>query len=388
MYRNYFLNRPDLEKESYKNLLDRLNKEIGSDMLNELPAISFLMLKPDAHIRGLMPEIVNSLVANKVYPLSVSLVKLTQSQIESLYMFVKQKYADTWWVMEKAYTLAPCLPMLVVGDKGQNEHLCEAIRRIIGPTTPIAGEADEIRYKYSATHRVFNLIHGSDDPAAAVREALVFFGLNDLKRALEVATELKTPDKVKDQVRTNFQDFLPEKQLDLRYSKIKLEVKRVLLDALHQTLDLDYIKNKKKLVGHMHLLLNSEENIIEQSLPLRQERGELSDILRNQCSLLSVLIHAIHESMKSSSRSKSYQAETLGRLDRADTLCHAIFSLTDEVAFRNVDFDRLLNRLVTYGISLDQYQETVLHTGWAVAPQELVDFHLKTFYPTKKLSSM
>src|SRR5579859_7618663 len=175
----YFRDRDQIEKPVFEDLLSEITRAVPNELLKFLPSLSFVMLKPDAYLRGLVPEIMAYLIQDSVYPVQVTVKHLRSEEVDRLYMFVKPRYLDSWWIMDKIYRLGPCCPAIVVGDARSFPHLSARIRDILGPTTPILGNESQIRYKFGGGHRIFNLIHGTDDPASAIREALVFFSMED-----------------------------------------------------------------------------------------------------------------------------------------------------------------------------------------------------------------
>ena len=180
--REYFLEREDeYESEFYRKFFENAEALIRGRE-EALLAFDFVILKPDAVARGLVRRILSELRGAGIHPVAARPFVFGETVKEDLYRFVKKKYFSTWWVYG-AYYLGPSIALLLRGEKGSYDHLPALVRALIGPTTPWVGNG--IRFKLSGTNRLFNLIHASDDPAAALREALIFFDEAEIVKALE-----------------------------------------------------------------------------------------------------------------------------------------------------------------------------------------------------------
>src|SRR5207249_10223264 len=132
-----YFTRTELEEQrTYEALLADVRTHLSSDLVSFLSSISFIMFKPDAYLRGVIPSILKLFVENNIYPVNYRLKQLEGAEIDMLYMFVKPKYIDSWWIMEKTYKLAPSCPVIVVGKPNDYTHLSARIRALVGPTTP------------------------------------------------------------------------------------------------------------------------------------------------------------------------------------------------------------------------------------------------------------
>src|ERR1039457_1300314 len=93
-----FKDRDPSEAPSFERLLSQVKAWVPGHLLPYLPCISFIMLKPDAYLRALVPEILAFLAANRVYPVKLAIRRLSGVELDDLYTFVKQKYWDSWWI--------------------------------------------------------------------------------------------------------------------------------------------------------------------------------------------------------------------------------------------------------------------------------------------------
>jgi nucleoside-diphosphate kinase len=146
---------------------------------------SVIYLKPDAVARQLEPEIVGW-ISEMFTVTAVTEVIVTREQIFAHYddMFARAG--------EIGVDMAAELTRLHVGRRAvialaRGRDAAARLRALIGPTDPAAAGPGTIRGRYGtdslaagqAGHRLIdNLIHTSDDPAAARRDFLLWFGLS------------------------------------------------------------------------------------------------------------------------------------------------------------------------------------------------------------------
>ncbi len=189
--RGYFLEREDeVEAEFYPSFYRQV-EDLVKGREESLAEFDFIILKPDAVARGLVGRIVSELRAEGIVPVASRPFVFSEAVKEDLYRFVKRKYFSTWWVYG-AYYLGPSLALLLRGPRGDHDHLPARVRALVGPTTPWVGKG--LRFRLSGTNRLFNLIHASDDPAAALREALIFFDRREVVKALDSPKEVEVRD--------------------------------------------------------------------------------------------------------------------------------------------------------------------------------------------------
>ena len=389
---NYFIDREEEEQPVFAKLLDDLKKNFSDDLLDALPSLSFIMLKPDAYLRGLVPSVLTFLKENNVYPVHYRLKQLDAAEIDELYMFVKPKYIESWWIMDKTYRLAPCCPVIVVGKKENYDHLSLRIRSLVGPTTPTLGDESNIRYKFRGAHRIFNMIHGTDDPAAAIREALVFFSLDDLRDALNAAKKLERgiDDPSCD---LQHEHLVPNEvvQLDLQIAKYNL--KRALLHrwTTESSSVREMLGNTSKFIGvlkrlrdigdRLEKLLETEKEIIVELTSPRERKSRLRNLYYYELRSCSLAQDAIQQLMLSISRESLLEREVrtaaMSRLAPIEKCIEMSRALTMSVEFKECPFDNYLSWVRFLDIELDSFDEANLHAAWSVAATEFVDFELK-----------
>lgn len=378
----YFLERQDaIEAPVFKQLYDTFAKDLDPRLAEHLPRISFVMLKPDAYMRGIIPDVMRSLMDVNLYPAKYRLVQMSEAMIDNLYMFVKQKYFESWWIMKKVYRLGPTFPVLLIGEPLGYEHLSARVREIVGATTPLIGRPDQIRYRFRATHRIFNIIHATDDPAAAVREALVFFDKDELISTLQLAEQRKfTSVEAK-----AFLRFRPEKTVALEYANAKYAVKRKLFNKMQECAEdsqearIDVFRYLERL----GVLLDKESLVIGTRLSLREERDQLKPVLESETRILSLLLRQLNTAVVSAARDDfevSTRHQALLFASKIKALATLMSPFASETAMFESNFDEVIGELHSLNLEPDPIDEAVLHAGWAVALNELNDLELKYLY--------
>ena len=395
MIDQYFKDRDPSEKEVFGSLLNELKGSIPEHLFRFFPFLSFIMLKPDAYLRGLVPDILKFLADNQVYPVKVSPQQLQADHIDSLYMFVKPKYFESWWIMDKVYRLAPSCPAIVIGKPEGYEHLSARIRDLVGPTTPLLGNESQIRYKFRGAHRIFNLIHGTDDPAAAIREALVFFDLDVIKQSLEKAAALAQEGSAPDWTFPDTEGLTPAQTIDLDYPQAKHNLKSLLqarctkeVESIRKRLAPGDEGKKAKLTDRIQSLvvrlgdlLEQEKALLVQDHPPKEERRLLINVYYPQlrtCSLANdSLSEAIIEFSRDSSLQRDARSNALSSLVTINQCFKIARAMTTDVELKESPLDTYFSWLALLGIPLDGYDEANIHAAWSVLSTEFVDFELK-----------
>lgn len=393
---HYFKDRETSERAVFERLLSRISKTVPDELLSFAPYMSFVMLKPDAYLRGLVPDILAYLADNQVYPIRFRLEQLKASHIDDLYRFVKPKYQESWWIMEKIYRLAPCCPCIVIGEPKEFPHLSARIRDLVGPTTPLLGDESHIRYRFRGAHRIFNLIHGTDDPAAAIREALVFFELDEVREVLEKASTL--PQGTPPNWAIPREGLIPPQKVELDYPQAKYNLKLL----LHGRCDVE-IRNIKDALGFVEKdgkkekaidrlqsllvrlaeLLRHELKLLDEHRAPKEERKLLINVYYLQLRTYSLAKDSISEAITWFARDSSLRPDdrtnTLSSLAVADRLFDVIRVLTTDQELKESPFDKCLSSVASLDIRFDRYDEANLHAAWSVLSTEFVDLELK--YP-------
>ncbi|AJE85649.1 nucleoside diphosphate kinase [Streptomyces albus] len=129
---------------------------------------TLVLLKPDAVRRGLVGEILGRIEAKAGWTLGA--LELRTLERETL----EQHYAEHvgkpfYEPLVEFMSSGPVVALVVEG-----ERVIEGVRRLTGPTDPIAAEPGSIRGDFGTITRE-NLIHASDSEESAERELKIFF---------------------------------------------------------------------------------------------------------------------------------------------------------------------------------------------------------------------
>jgi nucleoside-diphosphate kinase len=128
---------------------------------------TFVMVKPDGVMRGLVGEVIRRYEAR-----GLKIVALRQDQLtEEIAGTHYDEHADKPFFgdLVEHVTSGPAVLMVLEG-----EGAVAAVRKINGATNPIDAEPGSIRGDY-ALEITANIVHGSDAPETAVREIGIFF---------------------------------------------------------------------------------------------------------------------------------------------------------------------------------------------------------------------
>ena len=128
---------------------------------------TFVFLKPEAIMRGLIGEIISRLERKGLTITAMKLARMTREQAERLYEMHRGKHFYERLVAR--VTEAPVLLMVVEGPRA-----VATVRSLIGSTDPLEAKPGTIRGDYALlTGR--NIIHAADSPENAEREISIFF---------------------------------------------------------------------------------------------------------------------------------------------------------------------------------------------------------------------
>jgi len=358
----YFVERDELEAEEYRELLNKAREKLKS--LDKLRYISFIMLKPDAVARGLVNKILSEFHSRGIYPVKGKIVQMGSREIDELYKFVKIKYADSWWVMPKVFRLAPCVPCIVVGDPREYDTLSHRIRAEIGPTTPAAGGPNHMRYMFKGGNRVFNLIHAGDDPAASLREALVFFTWDEIAEvlnkldlsSLSETGEWRAPEEIS---RYEFSD-------DIGLASVLARVKERAAEVIEKCIG-EELKELRKLLSDERKC--STEEISEIRRRLREVWSRESEVLAEAARIVEEKARSILREAESIETKRKEVENAVNALDAIEVFR----SLLSERSIISDRFEVMLAKAIRLGLVKSDWEEAFLHTYWATGKQMLKD---------------
>lgn len=349
---SHFDRRDPLEREVFSRLKESFLSEADDEHVKALESFTFALIKPDAFARGLAPETVERLKDSGFTIGAIKLSEMDPDTIDELYMFVKQRYADSWWIMPKVFSQAPVVAMVLVYEEG---NASSKLREVVGPTTPEAGKPGNIRYDMKGVNRALNVIHAADDPASALREALVFFEMDEVLDAM-LSSENISYDPA---------ELSPEEPVSLSrwacFNSVKVEA-------------LEFLEARRY---ELQEALDREAEVVSKDLPLEDERAALKGIEAQISFKASRLLRELESEAIRIARmpaDPSGKGRIAEKIEDSMVAAKLIELLSDEVKLMKEDrFDALLLSALSMGLVDSGWGEVVLHSTWAVMPQMLSD---------------
>ncbi|MFI6287738.1 nucleoside-diphosphate kinase [Streptomyces sp. NPDC051018] len=129
---------------------------------------TLVLLKPDCVRRKLVGEIIGRIEAKAGW--TVSALELRRLDRETLEQHYAEHIGRDFYEPLVDFMLSGPVVALVV----EGERVIEGVRRLAGPTDPIAAQPGSIRGDFGTVVRE-NLIHASDSEESAIRELKIFF---------------------------------------------------------------------------------------------------------------------------------------------------------------------------------------------------------------------
>jgi nucleoside-diphosphate kinase len=128
---------------------------------------TLILVKPDAFERGLTGEIVARFERKGLKIVAMKHMTVQRDQAEEHYAEHKEKpfFGD----LVEFITGGPLVAMVLEGYEA-----VKAARQVIGATNPLESAPGSIRGDFGLEVQT-NLVHGSDSPESAAREAKIFF---------------------------------------------------------------------------------------------------------------------------------------------------------------------------------------------------------------------
>ncbi|MCS7137901.1 MAG: nucleoside-diphosphate kinase [Candidatus Caldarchaeum sp.] len=128
---------------------------------------TFVILKPNAVIRGLVGEIVSRFEKKGLKLVELQMRRMTRDEAARLYDVHKGKpfYDD----LLEAITAGPVVLMVLEGRQA-----VDVVRKLIGSTDPVKAEPGTVRGDYGLDI-TDNLVHASDSRESFEKESSIFF---------------------------------------------------------------------------------------------------------------------------------------------------------------------------------------------------------------------
>lgn len=133
---------------------------------------TFVMIKPDAVLRGLIGEVISRLEHKGLKIVGMRMIKMSDEEASALYSVHKDKpfYNDLIRFIRSG-------PVVVMAVEG--ESAVSILRRIIGPTDSKEAPPGTLRGDFSCS-KGMNIIHASDSLENAQKEISIFFKDSEL----------------------------------------------------------------------------------------------------------------------------------------------------------------------------------------------------------------
>jgi nucleoside-diphosphate kinase len=129
---------------------------------------TLILVKPDAFARGLTGEIVARFERKGLQIVALRHMTVTTELAERHY--AEHAERPFFGELVEFITSGPIVAMVLEGPEA-----VRAARQVIGATDPLEAASGSIRGDY-AVEVGQNMVHGSDSPESAAREAALFFG--------------------------------------------------------------------------------------------------------------------------------------------------------------------------------------------------------------------
>jgi nucleoside-diphosphate kinase len=133
---------------------------------------TFVFLKPEAVMRGLIGEIISKIEKKGYNIVGMKLIWMNEDQAKKLYEVHKDKPFFNSLVSH--VTSGPVVLMVIEGP-----HAVSGLRSMIGATDPLKAEPGTIRGDYAIDTRS-NIIHAADSIENAKKETEIFFKENEI----------------------------------------------------------------------------------------------------------------------------------------------------------------------------------------------------------------
>ena len=136
---------------------------------------TFLMIKPDGVLRGLVGEIIKRIESKGLKIVGLKLLWLSTDTAGKHYDEHEGK--PYFELLVNYVSSAPAVAMVLEGRKA-----IEVVRKMVGSTDPADAEPGTIRGDFGLERRVvmFNLVHASDSSKSAEKEISMFFDCGEI----------------------------------------------------------------------------------------------------------------------------------------------------------------------------------------------------------------
>jgi len=139
---------------------------------------TFVMIKPDSVVRGLIGEVLRRLERKGLKIIGMRMIRMSEEQAGKLYAVHREKpfYKDLVSFIRSA-------PVVVLTVEG--ESAVAVVRRLIGATDAKEATPGTVRGDFSCS-KSMNVIHASDSLENAQKELSIFFAEQDIVKYVRI----------------------------------------------------------------------------------------------------------------------------------------------------------------------------------------------------------
>lgn len=153
---------------------------------------AFMLVRPEAVRQGQVPDIVAWMGERGFGVTALAVVRPHHRRLEELYRYTQVRLMDSgsrplWWYMPRYYRLGPAVALLL--DRPGDVSAAERLSELKGPSNPGLSAPGLLRYEFGSQNMVMCVVHTSDLPETAVREACLFLGSDAVESSLRGAED-------------------------------------------------------------------------------------------------------------------------------------------------------------------------------------------------------
>ncbi len=170
---------------------EQITAQLTSTQRAQCNHLAFIIMRPDALERGLHPQIAKSIEKHGLSLVGWKHMYIEDRDIEEVYRFTQLRLLERemrplWWLTRRMYAAAPALVTLWAGNfPAEYRSLSHFVEEIKGPSNPALTRPGQLRHSYPAINVVLCTVHSSDDSLEALREAAIFFSIDEVRSAID-----------------------------------------------------------------------------------------------------------------------------------------------------------------------------------------------------------
>lgn len=157
--------------------------------------IAFVILRPDALERLFHLGIVAYFREQGLSLVGWKHLNIDDRDIEEVYRYTQHSLLERsmrplWWLTRRMYAASPAIVTLWSGPIPSGfQSLSQVVEGFKGPSNPALTKPGQLRFIFPAINVVLCTIHSSDTSMDALREAAIFFSMDEMRRAIDLVPE-------------------------------------------------------------------------------------------------------------------------------------------------------------------------------------------------------